>query len=79
VQRLEALTKISVVVHRSQPELLGDPTLLNHTLSRKYSGSVPFFASQSVALLREIGQNPDKLPMSAPRPVKYRQPLAGLF
>ena len=32
VQRLEVLAKIIVVVHHSQPELLGDPALLNHTL-----------------------------------------------
>jgi hypothetical protein len=27
VQRLEALTKIRVIVHHSQPALLGDPAL----------------------------------------------------
>src|SRR5512144_3451891 len=63
VQRLEVLTKIRVVVHLPQPALLGDPALLNHTLSRKYSGSVPSFACQSVPLLGEIAQNPNKLPM----------------
>ena len=80
VQRLEVLAKIRVVVHHSQPELLGDPALLNHTRSRKYSGSVPIFSCQSVALLPEIAQNPSKLPMfSASAGKTVGCPITGLF
>ena len=61
VQRLEALTKIRVVVHHSQPALLGDPALLNHTRPRKYSAWVPLFTCQSVAPGGEIAQKPSKL------------------
>src|SRR5512132_2644874 len=68
VQRLEVLTKIRVVVHDPQPELLFDPALLNHTLSRKYSGSVPIFSCQSVALLREIARIQANCPCATPRP-----------
>jgi hypothetical protein len=55
VQRLEMFTKVSVVIHHSQPELLGDPALMNHTRPRKYSAWAP--VCQSVAKLRGIGQN----------------------
>jgi hypothetical protein len=80
VQRLEVLTKIRVVVHHPQPELLFDPALLNHTLSRKYSGSVPIFSCQSVALLREIAQNPSKLPMcDASTGKSVGCPITGFF
>ena len=61
VQRLEVLTKIRVVVHHSQPALLGDPALLNHTRPRKYSAWLPLFTCQSVAPRGEIAQKSSKL------------------
>ena len=61
VQRLKVLTKIRVIVHHSQPALLGDPALLNHTRPRKYSAWVPLFTCQSVAPGGEIAQKSSKL------------------
>ena len=63
VQRLEVLTKIRVVVHHSQPALLGDPALLNHTRPRKYSAWFPLFTCQSVAPGVKLPKNPQKLPV----------------
>ena len=61
VQSLKVLTKIRVIVHHSQPALLGDPALMNHTRPRKYSAWPPLFTCQSVAPKGEIAQKSAKL------------------